>query len=351
MHHFASWANVVQTFWPVIRQPPSSLTALVLSEARSSRTRARRSPGTRSPRREDRLEKALLLRLGAVGDHDRSAHNESKTFAGRGAFARASSSPKMDCSIRVAPRPPYSLGHETPAQPASWSFFCHSRSNSNWTWSPPRGAGPGMVFREPGSKLVAERLLGLGQGEVHGRETYLGARVYSRVLSANARVHRSEMCMGDATHTQLILHADELAVVSCRTRWLKGAPASLIVMHQRRRLNGLCRQHGRAALRPSRGRLRRSGRLRDRRGAPQARKRPGSTTSSPRRSRRAISAGSPADCQSLMIIRCRSPKRSANSGYAASAPATPHDFSIAADNHSPIASMSPASARVHALVA
>ena len=35
MHHFASWANVVQTFWPVIRQPPSSLTALVLSEARS----------------------------------------------------------------------------------------------------------------------------------------------------------------------------------------------------------------------------------------------------------------------------------------------------------------------------
>ena len=35
MHHFASWANVVQTFCPVIRQPPSSLTALVLSEARS----------------------------------------------------------------------------------------------------------------------------------------------------------------------------------------------------------------------------------------------------------------------------------------------------------------------------
>ena len=35
MHHFASWANVVQTFWPVIRQPPLSLTALVFSEARS----------------------------------------------------------------------------------------------------------------------------------------------------------------------------------------------------------------------------------------------------------------------------------------------------------------------------
>ena len=35
MHHFASWANVVQTFWPVTRQPPLSCTALVFSEARS----------------------------------------------------------------------------------------------------------------------------------------------------------------------------------------------------------------------------------------------------------------------------------------------------------------------------
>ncbi len=35
MHHFASWANVVHTFWPVIRQPPSSFTAFVFSEARS----------------------------------------------------------------------------------------------------------------------------------------------------------------------------------------------------------------------------------------------------------------------------------------------------------------------------
>ncbi len=35
MHHFASCAKVVHTFWPVIRQPPSSFTALVLSDARS----------------------------------------------------------------------------------------------------------------------------------------------------------------------------------------------------------------------------------------------------------------------------------------------------------------------------
>ena len=35
MHHLASWAKVVQTFCPVMRQPPFSLTALVFSEARS----------------------------------------------------------------------------------------------------------------------------------------------------------------------------------------------------------------------------------------------------------------------------------------------------------------------------
>jgi len=41
----------------------------------------------------------------------------ARTFAGDGAFARASSSLKMACSISVAPRPPYSFGHERPVQP------------------------------------------------------------------------------------------------------------------------------------------------------------------------------------------------------------------------------------------
>ena len=35
MHHFASCAYVVQTFWPVTFQPPFDFTALVFSEARS----------------------------------------------------------------------------------------------------------------------------------------------------------------------------------------------------------------------------------------------------------------------------------------------------------------------------
>ena len=40
------------------------------------------------------------------------------TFASGGAPARAISSVKMTCSIRVAPRPPYSFGQAIPAQPA-----------------------------------------------------------------------------------------------------------------------------------------------------------------------------------------------------------------------------------------
>ena len=144
MHHLASWANVVQTFCPVTRQPPLSLTALVFSEARSE-------PDSGSEKPWHQISSAER-----IGSRKRSFCSSvpwaittgppitsPSTFAGRGAFARASSSPKIDCSIRVAPRPPYSFGHETPAQPAAWSLRCHSRSNSYCAWSPALGAGPG----------------------------------------------------------------------------------------------------------------------------------------------------------------------------------------------------------------
>src|SRR3954468_13579691 len=53
-----------------------------------------------------------------------------RTFAGAGALARASSSLKIACSISVAPRPPYSFGHDRPAQPPSWSWPCQRRRHS-----------------------------------------------------------------------------------------------------------------------------------------------------------------------------------------------------------------------------
>ena len=44
-----------------------------------------------------------------------------------GASARAISSEKTACSISVAPRPPYSSGQWTPAQPASYILRCQAR--------------------------------------------------------------------------------------------------------------------------------------------------------------------------------------------------------------------------------
>src|SRR6201997_2119307 len=52
-------------------------------------------------------------------------------FAIGGASTRAISSQNSDCSISVAPRPPYSLGQETAAQPPSYNFLCHARRYGN----------------------------------------------------------------------------------------------------------------------------------------------------------------------------------------------------------------------------
>src|SRR3974390_3214414 len=48
-----------------------------------------------------------------------------KALAIGGASTRAISSQKIACCIKVAPRPPYSFGQETAAQPPSWSVRCH----------------------------------------------------------------------------------------------------------------------------------------------------------------------------------------------------------------------------------
>src|ERR1700721_876009 len=52
-------------------------------------------------------------------------------FAIGGASTRAISSQNSDCSISVAPRPPYSLGQETAAHPPSYHFRCHAPRYGN----------------------------------------------------------------------------------------------------------------------------------------------------------------------------------------------------------------------------
>src|ERR1700719_4358988 len=49
------------------------------------------------------------------------------TLIGSGVWARIISSLKISCSMKPAPRPPYSLGQVMPTYPASWSLFCHAR--------------------------------------------------------------------------------------------------------------------------------------------------------------------------------------------------------------------------------
>ena len=81
------------------------------------------------------------------------------TLATWGALARTISSLKIACSISVAPRPPYSFGHETPAQagvvqlalPVAPELECASS---------PAGSRPGIVGGQPLAQLVAEGLLG-----------------------------------------------------------------------------------------------------------------------------------------------------------------------------------------------
>ena len=116
MHHLASWANVVQTFWPVTTHSPLSFTALVFSDARSE-------PDSGSEKPWHQISSAVR-----IGSRKRCFCSSvpwaittgppitrPSTLAVIGARARTSSSLKIACSISVAPRPPYSSGHDSPA--------------------------------------------------------------------------------------------------------------------------------------------------------------------------------------------------------------------------------------------
>ena len=116
MHHFALWANVVQTFWPVTSHSPFDLTAFVLSDARSEPDSGSEKPWHQisSPVRIGRSQRSFWSSVPWVMTTG-PPMTMPRMLAGEGALARAISSPNSACSTRVAPRPPYSLGHEKPA--------------------------------------------------------------------------------------------------------------------------------------------------------------------------------------------------------------------------------------------
>src|SRR3954467_768356 len=98
-------------------------------------------------------------------------------FAGDGAPMRAISSLKIACSISVAPRPPYSFGHDRPVQPPACSCFCQPRANSNES-SSPRGGRPGLFAS---SQPRSSSLNAVSEGE---RERSKAARM----LTGRARL-------------------------------------------------------------------------------------------------------------------------------------------------------------------
>src|ERR671919_121527 len=168
MHHLALCANEVQTFCPVTTHSPFDLTALVLSEARSEPDSGSEKPWHQISS-ADRIGSRNRFFCSSVPCAITTGPPIARpsTFAGDGVSARVASMTKIACSIRVAPRPPYSFGHEIPAQPASCSLLCHSRRNCT-TSSSPSGSGPGWFSssqlrtpsRKPSSCGVSERSMG-----------------------------------------------------------------------------------------------------------------------------------------------------------------------------------------------
>ena len=68
---------------------------------------------------------------------------------------------KITCSISDAPRPPYSLGQEMPAHPASYSLRCHARRYAKRACIDSLGIAPldpilGHIRGEPGAHFIAE---------------------------------------------------------------------------------------------------------------------------------------------------------------------------------------------------
>ena len=177
MHHFASWANVVQTFCPVTRQPPFSCTAFVFSEARSEPDSGSEKPWHQisSP---DRIgsRKRSFCSSAPVGDHDRAAHHQAedvrrpRRLRPRQLLAedRLLDQRRPAAAVLLRPRDPGPARGVELALPLALELELRLIATLR------RGAR--VVVGEPAAELVAERLLFGGQGEVHRAARTLSLR-------------------------------------------------------------------------------------------------------------------------------------------------------------------------------
>ena len=126
----ATSAKLVQIFCPLTTNSSPSTTARVFNPARSLPASGSLNPWhhTVSPRRMRGRWKAfcsVVARAISVGP---PWLTPTKHAPIHGAPASAYSSNQINCRMVDRPRPPYSFGHEMPAQPPSYWTRCHSVS-------------------------------------------------------------------------------------------------------------------------------------------------------------------------------------------------------------------------------
>ena len=148
MHHFAYWAKVVQTFCP--RDDPF---VAVLDGAGLQRGEVGAGLGLGEALApdllggQDRLQVALLLLIGAVGDDHRAAHRQAEHVGRAGRLLarrpRRRRSPARSSSRRGRRTP---SARRCPAQPAACSLCCHSRRKAITSSSAALRLGAGVVL-------------------------------------------------------------------------------------------------------------------------------------------------------------------------------------------------------------
>jgi len=167
MHHFAYWAKVVQTFWPLTTHSSPSLTAGLQRGEVRARLRLGEALAPDLLAGQDRLQVALLLGVGAVGDDDRPAHRQAehvgrarRFLAGRLADEdRLLDHRRAAAAVLLRPGDPSPAGGVQPQLPLA--------AKGHDCVKPTLGLGSGVVLEQPAANLVAEPLLRWRQRQIH----------------------------------------------------------------------------------------------------------------------------------------------------------------------------------------
>src|SRR4051812_43369397 len=122
----------------------------------------------------------------------------------------------MACSISVAPRPPYSFGHESPAYPASCNRSCHFLRNSKPD-SSPLGSSPGW-FSSSQARSSSRNSCSLGESVRSTRRAAYRPRRSTALLAALAAGGRPLRLVAAAAGAARLLAAAAAAALAAPAR-------------------------------------------------------------------------------------------------------------------------------------